>query len=149
MSEQKINKSGISLGGLIFVVFLTLKLAGIGQVANWSWWWVTSPLWIGLAIVLAILIGVVVIGLLGLTIMNTGKMIKEFSKIESLGYLNVNSIPTSKLVLDGKVLGDTPKLKLKLKPGVHNVILINSDGVKFEKNIIVIARETTSVSHKF
>jgi hypothetical protein len=40
----------IGLGGLIFIVFLFLKLAGIGDVATWSWWAVTSPLWIGAAI---------------------------------------------------------------------------------------------------
>jgi hypothetical protein len=29
----------------VFLVFLTLKLAGIGTVAQWSWWWVTAPIW--------------------------------------------------------------------------------------------------------
>jgi hypothetical protein len=43
--------SGISLLGLTFLVFLVMKLAGIGQVANWSWWWVTSPLWLPLIII--------------------------------------------------------------------------------------------------
>lgn len=28
---------------ITFVVFLVLKLTG---VIGWSWWWVTSPLWI-------------------------------------------------------------------------------------------------------
>ena len=28
--------------GLLFVVFLVLKLC---KVIDWSWWWVTSPLW--------------------------------------------------------------------------------------------------------
>lgn len=27
----------------IFMVFLVLKLT---KVVDWSWWWVTSPLWI-------------------------------------------------------------------------------------------------------
>lgn len=40
---------------LVFIVFLTLKLAGIGVVAAWPWIWVCSPLWIGLALVLGIL----------------------------------------------------------------------------------------------
>ena len=34
---------GIGLGGLLFVVFLVLKLCG---TITWSWWWVTAPLWI-------------------------------------------------------------------------------------------------------
>lgn len=58
MSNQKKKGSFISVGlsGMIFLVFLTLKLAEIGKVANWSWWWVTSPLWIPIAIVIGILI---------------------------------------------------------------------------------------------
>ena len=54
--------TGIGLGGVVFIVFLVLKLAEIGQVANWSWWWVTAPLWIPVALILGILaiVGVVV-----------------------------------------------------------------------------------------
>ena len=56
------NSSGIGLGGMVFMVFLVLKLGGIGQVANWSWWWVCSPLWIpfvvvGLVVVLVLIWG--------------------------------------------------------------------------------------------
>ena len=51
-SKSSSASSGIGLGGLIFAVFLVLKLAEIGKVATWSWWWVTSPLWIPLAILL-------------------------------------------------------------------------------------------------
>lgn len=29
----------------LFCVFLTMKLLGVGQVAGWSWWAVTAPLW--------------------------------------------------------------------------------------------------------
>jgi hypothetical protein len=36
------------------LIFLTLKLAGIGEVATWSWWWVTSPLWIPLVLVVGV-----------------------------------------------------------------------------------------------
>lgn len=49
-------KSGIGLSGMVFLVFLILKLAEIGQVANWSWWWVTCPLWGDVALILAVLI---------------------------------------------------------------------------------------------
>lgn len=30
-----------------FVVFVVLKLSAVGPIAAWSWWWVTSPIWIG------------------------------------------------------------------------------------------------------
>ena len=60
MKDNK-TTSGIGLGGVIFIVFLILKLVGIGQVANWSWWWVTSPLWIPAAIVLGLTLLIVII----------------------------------------------------------------------------------------
>lgn len=43
---------GIGLGGVLFVVFLVLKLCG---VITWSWWWVTAPLWIPIALFLIVL----------------------------------------------------------------------------------------------
>lgn len=45
----------IGLPGLLFLIFLTLKL--LGAIA-WSWWWVTAPLWIGLALLLLFFVGV-------------------------------------------------------------------------------------------
>jgi hypothetical protein len=41
----------MSIFGVIFIVFLVLKLAEIGVVATWSWYWVTSPLWIPFAVI--------------------------------------------------------------------------------------------------
>ena len=38
--------------GALFLVFLTLKLT---NVIDWSWWWVTAPLWGGIALVIVIL----------------------------------------------------------------------------------------------
>jgi hypothetical protein len=45
-------EGGISFGGLLTIVFITLKLMG---KIDWSWWWVLSPLWIPLAIFVVIL----------------------------------------------------------------------------------------------
>ena len=51
------SKTGSGVTGALFIVFLVLKLTG---VIDWSWWWVTSPIWspvviaIGLAIILLI-----------------------------------------------------------------------------------------------
>jgi hypothetical protein len=41
-------KIGIDLKivAVLTLIFLTLKLAGLGVVADWSWWWVFSPIWI-------------------------------------------------------------------------------------------------------
>lgn len=37
---------------LLFLVFLTLKLIpdGDGHIIDWSWWWVTAPVWIPMAL---------------------------------------------------------------------------------------------------
>jgi hypothetical protein len=52
------NAGGLSLGGVLTVVFVVLKLTGN---IDWSWWWVLSPLWIGfvLIFVLVVLLGIV------------------------------------------------------------------------------------------
>lgn len=42
----------------IFLVFLILKLTG---VVDWSWWWITAPLWMGIALIVSyLLFGVIV-----------------------------------------------------------------------------------------
>ena len=51
------TSNGIGFGTVLFLVFLVLKLTGN---IDWSWWWVTSPIWIPLAL------GVVVMGIIGL-----------------------------------------------------------------------------------
>jgi hypothetical protein len=34
---------GMGLGTILFLIFLVLKLT---NYIDWSWWWVTAPLWI-------------------------------------------------------------------------------------------------------
>jgi len=62
MSTTNNSSSGIGLCGMVFVVFLTLKLT---EVIDWSWWWITAPLWGGLVLAAAVcvvfLLGVVVV----------------------------------------------------------------------------------------
>ena len=52
------TNTGISLGTVLFIVFLVLKLCG---TITWSWWWVTAPLWIpaGLALILIVLVAMI------------------------------------------------------------------------------------------
>ena len=60
MAEKVVYK-GVSFPMLLFITFLILKLT---NVISWSWWWVTSPLWIpfGTGIVLLIFV-VIILGL--------------------------------------------------------------------------------------
>ena len=64
MSDKKATTGGLGIGTVLFLIFLTLKLAEVGPVAKWSWWWVTSPLWIPLALIgtiVAIVVGIAII----------------------------------------------------------------------------------------
>lgn len=54
------SSGGVSILGLLGVVFVTLKLLGITEVATWSWWWVTAPFWGGIAVAVSFFIAVVV-----------------------------------------------------------------------------------------
>jgi hypothetical protein len=56
---NKTSSNGIGFGTVLFLVFLVLKLTGN---IDWSWWWVTSPLWIPLTL------GIVILGIIGLII---------------------------------------------------------------------------------
>ena len=53
MSDNR--SSGTGILGILFLIFLVLKLTGVGAIANWSWWWVTAPLWIPAIFLLAAL----------------------------------------------------------------------------------------------
>jgi hypothetical protein len=53
MSKSNSNSGGIGFGGLLTIVFITLKLTGY---IDWSWWLVFAPMWIPLAFVLVVLI---------------------------------------------------------------------------------------------
>jgi len=52
MSSEN-NNNGIGFTGVLAIVFITLKLLG---VITWSWWWVLSPFWIPIVLVLGILL---------------------------------------------------------------------------------------------
>ena len=58
----KTTAGSLNLGTILFVVFLALKLTG---TIAWSWWWVTSPLWIPMALLtIALLVVLVIAGLM-------------------------------------------------------------------------------------
>lgn len=47
------QSTGISSTTILFLIFLVLKLCG---VIAWSWWWVFAPFWIPAAVVVAIIL---------------------------------------------------------------------------------------------
>lgn len=62
MSKEK--SGGISVIGLLGVVFVALKLMGITEVATWSWWWVTLPFWLGAAVFVSVMLAVLLFALI-------------------------------------------------------------------------------------
>lgn len=44
------SRGGIGCFTILGLILITLKLAEIGQVATWSWWWVLAPFWVPVAI---------------------------------------------------------------------------------------------------
>ena len=60
MKNEQVTSGGLGLGSVLFIVFLVLKLT---NVIDWSWWWVTAPLWIpiGLAVMIFIVTALVII----------------------------------------------------------------------------------------
>ena len=50
----------VSFLTLLGVAFIVLKLC---NVITWSWWWVTLPIWGGWALVAAILVIAIIIGI--------------------------------------------------------------------------------------
>lgn len=53
MSKERNNSGGIGFVGLLTIVFITLKLTGF---IAWSWWWVLSPIWITVSVIVLILL---------------------------------------------------------------------------------------------
>jgi len=48
MSNKSNSSNGLGVGTILFLIFMVLKLT---NYIDWSWWWVTSPLWIPIVII--------------------------------------------------------------------------------------------------
>ena len=78
MNDKKTVRvsSGVSLSTVVFIVFLILKLT---NVIDWSWWWVTAPLWIsfGLGLVALLIYTIVLLCIYGARKRELNKMRKR------------------------------------------------------------------------
>ena len=70
--NNEISRStlGSSIVITLSIVFVTFKLTG---VINWSWWWVTSPLWLPLASALSLMLAAVALNKLASALAQTKK----------------------------------------------------------------------------
>ena len=61
-NNKVVTRSPICM--ILFIVFLVLKLT---NVINWSWWWVTAPLWIPVSIaIVLLLIAIAILGIIAI-----------------------------------------------------------------------------------
>jgi hypothetical protein len=65
------------------------------------------------------------------------------------GTLNINSIPMSNVILDGKPLGATPKVGVSVSPGPHTVIFVHPEHGRKAKSVTVEAGKTASAVVRF
>lgn len=52
------SSGGIGFVGVLTLLFITLKLL---DKIDWSWWWILSPIWISIVLVLVVLIVVFIV----------------------------------------------------------------------------------------
>ena len=65
MSDKTSSASGgIGLSWVLFLIFLVLKLT---HAIDWSWWWITAPLWGSACLFVLIFLIVVLVGFIGVT----------------------------------------------------------------------------------
>lgn len=77
MSDSKSSASGgIGFGGLLAIVFITLKLT---HYIDWQWKWVLAPLWLPIAIALAVLAVVAVAWVIVLSVETYGSRTRKRS----------------------------------------------------------------------
>lgn len=63
-STSQTATPGVSIIGLLGVLFIGLKLGG---VISWSWLWILAPFWGGFALIIAfIIVWLIVVGLISL-----------------------------------------------------------------------------------
>jgi membrane protein YdbS with pleckstrin-like domain len=56
-----VGSSGISLGLLLTIIFVILKLT---HVVDWNWWWIFAPLWLPVVFVAIIFFMIVFLAML-------------------------------------------------------------------------------------
>jgi serine/threonine-protein kinase len=66
-----------------------------------------------------------------------------------MGTLNINSIPMANVVLDGRPMGSTPLVGLKVSPGPHSVMFIHPEHGRKSSGTTVKAGGTATVAVRF
>jgi serine/threonine-protein kinase len=65
------------------------------------------------------------------------------------GTLNINSIPMTDILLDGKPIGKTPKVGVSVSPGSHTVVFVHPEQGRKAKTVTVEAGKTAAAIVRF
>jgi serine/threonine-protein kinase len=65
------------------------------------------------------------------------------------GTLNMNAIPVSNVLLDGRPMGQTPKMGVSVAPGPHTVMFVNADKGRKSSSVTVVSGKTSTVVVRF
>jgi serine/threonine-protein kinase len=65
------------------------------------------------------------------------------------GTLNINSLPVSSILLDGRPVGKTPKMGLPVAAGPHTVVFVHPDGTRKVVSVTVAAGATATAATQF
>jgi PEGA domain len=65
------------------------------------------------------------------------------------GTISMNAIPVSNVLLDGKPLGQTPRMGVSVPPGSHTVVFVNSEHGRKAKTVTVEAGKSATVVVRF
>lgn len=65
------------------------------------------------------------------------------------GTLNINSIPVSNVILDGKPLGTTPKVGLSVAAGPHTVVFVHPEHGRKARSVNVEAGKSATAAVRF
>jgi len=65
------------------------------------------------------------------------------------GTVNLNAIPPSNVLLDGRPMGQTPRMGVSVPPGPHTVVFVNAEHGRKSKSITVESGKTATVVVRF
>jgi serine/threonine-protein kinase len=65
------------------------------------------------------------------------------------GTLNVNSIPVSNVIVDGRPMGSTPKMGLSVAPGTHTIVFVHPEHGRKVVTVTVVAGQAATAATRF
>ncbi|MEO7032915.1 MAG: carboxypeptidase regulatory-like domain-containing protein [Polyangiaceae bacterium] len=65
------------------------------------------------------------------------------------GTLNMNAIPVSSVLLDGRPMGQTPKMGVSVAPGPHTVVFVNADKGRKSQSVTIVSGKSSTVVVRF